>query len=252
MIIISILYIIVGSVMLVIYRVVSLRTVAAESAVIERITAFITDGSGDVTTMSRGIARYNFVQCLVFVAQMTTVCERDMLRIIVRYYHIESYLLERLKRERTDRERAYLLSMLARLPISDATVAAVEGMIGSSNTKTSLSALMCIFSATPYKAISRLAKVPYRLTRRDIAEMLSIVSRGVCPIPYTPLLMSKNYNLQLLGIHLVRRFGITESRGEITLLVKEQNSPLRQDALSALASFGEDIADTEQYKYHII
>ena len=103
MIIISILYIIVGSVMLVIYRVVSLRTVEAESAVIERITAFITDGSGDVTTMSRGIARYNFVQCLVFVAQMTTVCERDMLRIIVRYYHIESYLLERLKRERTDR-----------------------------------------------------------------------------------------------------------------------------------------------------
>ena len=97
-----------------------------------------------------------------------------------------------------------------------------------------------------------LAKLPYRLSRRDIAEILSIISRGYSPIPYTPLLLSKNYNLRLLGIHLVRRFGIAESRSEIAVIIKERDSELKEDALSALASFGEEWSECERCKYHII
>jgi hypothetical protein len=78
-----------------------------------------------------------------------------------------------------------------------------------------------------------------RLSRREVAEILTLLGRGYCPIPYTKLIVSENYNLQLLGIHLVRRFGITESRAEIALIVRDLHNELRDDALETLAYFGE-------------
>ena len=252
MIIVTIIYIVVGSLLLLFYKALSLRTAEAEAVAIERIAAFIANGKGDVAAIGRGVARYNLVQCIVFVAQMTTVEERAWLRVIVRYYHIESYLLERLQSVRQQDERAFLLLLLARLPMSATTVARVEEMVGSGSRQVSLCALIALFAVTPYRAMSLLANLPYRLSRKDIAELLSIISRGCSPIPYTPLLLSQNYNLRLLGIHLVRRFGIVESRREIAVIVKERDSELREDALSALASFGEEFSDGERYKYHII
>ena len=252
MIVVSIIYIFISSLLLLCYKARSLRTAEAEGAAIERIAAFIANGKGDVAAIGRGIARYNLMQCIVFVAQMTTVEERAWLRVIVRYYHIESYILGRLQSERNEDERAYLLLMLARLPMGAMTVARVEELVGCSSRRVSLSALIVLFAVTPYRAMSLLAKLPYRLSRRDIAEILSIISRGYSPIPYTPLLLSKNYNLRLLGIHLVRRFGIAESRSEIAVIIKERDSELRDDALSALASFGEEWSECERCKYHII
>ena len=64
--------------------------------------------------------------------------------------------------------------------------------------------------------------------------------------------MSDNYNLQLLGIYLVRRFGIAESRNEIACIVKSKSSELREDALLTLASFGEGTAESTNAKYHIV
>ena len=252
MIIVTIIYIVVGSLLLLFYKALSLRTAEAEAVAIERIAAFIANGKGDVAAIGRGVARYNLVHCVVFVAQMTTVDERAWLRVIVRYYHIESYILERLQSVQSEDERAYLLLMLARLPMSAKTVARVEELVESSSRQVSLCALVALFAVTPYRAISLLAKLPYRLSRRDIAELLSIISRGCSPIPYTPLLLSKNYNMRLLGIHLVRRFGIAESRSEIAVIIKERDSELREDALSALASFGEEWSECERCKYHII
>ena len=252
MIIVTIIYIVVGSLLLLFYKTLSLRTAEAEAVAIERIAAFIANGKGDVAAIGRGVARYNLVHCVVFVAQMTTADERAWLRVIVRYYHIESYILERLQSVQREDERAYLLLMLARLPMSAKTVARVEELVESSSRQVSLCALVALFAVTPYRAISLLAKLPYRLSRREIAELLSIISRGCSPIPYTPLLLSKNYNMRLLGIHLVRRFGIVESRTEIAVIVKERDSELREDALSALASFGEEWSEGERYKYHII
>ena len=102
------------------------------------------------------------------------------------------------------------------------------------------------------RGVATLSRLARRLSRRDVAEVLSVINRGCCPLPYTPLLMSENYNLQLLGIYLVRRFGITESRSEIVCIIKGKSSELRDDALLTLASFGEFMPERENTKYHII
>ena len=145
-----------------------------------------------------------------------------------------------------------MLSQLSRLPISMLAALRVEPFVRSQSVEVGFCALMCLFSVTPVRGVATLARLPYRLSRRDVAELLSVINRGSCPLPYTPLLLSENYNLQLLGIYLVRRFGIVESRREIVCIVKNRCNPLRDDALLTLASFGEFTLEQQCGKYNLV
>ena len=249
MIIVTLIYIALSTIVLILAARISVRSAAAEAHAIESISAFVTDGAGDVTALRKGIAQHNFVQCVAFVADRVDDQAYNPLRIVVKYYHIESYLLSKATKSRNSTNRAYALALLARLPISIVTEVKVERFLTDSSAEVRFYALMCIFSVTPHRAITCLENLEHRLSRRDVAEILTVISRGYCPIAYTPLLTSDNYNLQLLGIHLVRRFGITESRAQITSIIRNESSELREDALETLARFGE----RERFcKYHII
>ena len=252
MIVVTLFYLLLGGVGIFLYQIVMRRSVESEIRTIERLALFLARGEGDVAAIGRGIARRRLVQCVVFVAQMTTAPSTEVLRIVVKYYHLERYLVNHILSSRSSSDRAYMLSQLARLPISINTARAVEYLIEDSDADVSFYALMTLFAAAPNMAVIRVANMEHKLSRREVAEILSMLSRGCCPIPYTPLLMSDNYNLQLLGIHLVRRFGIVESRGEIICILRDRESELREDALTTLATFGEMIQDNEHYKYHIV
>lgn len=252
MILATIFYVVLGSVALFVYKLISVRTMEAERVAIERIAAFVSSAEGDVTTIGKGIARKSLVHCLVFVSEMTMGSTAERMGIIMKYYHIESYMLGRIFKCRSSEEQAYLLSLLARLPISMLAALRVEPLVRAESTQVGFSALLCLFAVTPIRGAATLARLGYRLSRRDVAEVLTVINRGCCPLPYTPLLMSDNYNLQLLGIYLVRRFGIAESRNEIACIVKSKSSELREDALLTLASFGEGTAESTNAKYHIV
>ena len=240
MIIVTILYIIIGSVALMLFRAATVRSAQAEAQAIERIAAFVTTGAGNVAALAQGIARKNFVYSLVFVADRVDEQARTALRVIVRYYHIERYLLERAVRCSTDANRAYALALLARSPLSMITEVRIERFLADRAADVRFYALMCLFSLSQQRAVATLARMEQRLSRREVAEILTVMERGYCTIPYALLLLSDNYNLQLLGIHLVRRFGITESRAEIISIVRDERSELREDALETLVYFGEE------------
>ena len=235
----TILYLVVGSLALVLIHWQSARSATAEIQAIGRIAAFVANRSGDIERLGKGIARFHFVQCLVYVADRVDERAYEPLRVIVKYYNLESLLLHRAMRSGRACERAYLLALLSRLPVSGAGATIVEQFLDDSSPRVRFYALMSLFSYSPYCAIAQLESVDYRLSRRDVSEILTLISRGSCPIPYMPLLMSENYNLQLLGIHLVRRFGITESRAKIASIVRDCHSELREEALETLACFGE-------------
>ena len=95
MIVFTLFYLIFGGAILLIYRRLSLRSVRAEMAAIERISSFITQGEGEVMIIGRGIAKMSFVRCLVFVADRTAEDAVETMQIILRYYHIESYRRKR-------------------------------------------------------------------------------------------------------------------------------------------------------------
>ena len=239
MVIVTVVYILIGSILLIITNRLSVHSATAEAKAIERIAAFVATRKGDISRLRRGVAYHNFVLCVVYVADRVSEQAYQPLRAIVSYYNIENRLLLAARRSKSGCRRAYYLALLARLPISLVTELKVEHFLADRSKDVRFYALMSIFSAAPYRAVAILERMEQRLSRREVAELLTVIGRGYCPIPYSPLLISDNYNLQLLGIHLVRRFGITESRAEITLIVRNLHSELREDALETLACFGE-------------
>jgi hypothetical protein len=252
MIVATLFYLFLGGLLLLVYRVLSARSVEVERVMIERIAAFVAGVDGDVVAIGRGVTRKDLVRSLAFVAEMTTEQASDRVRIIMKYYHLESYMLRRIFASRHDSQRAYLLALMSRLPISMLAALRVEPLVYAKSTEVGFYALAAIFAVTPLRGVATLARMSHRLSRRDVAELLSVVNRGCCPVPYTPLLLSENYNLQLLGLYLVRRFAIAESRREIATIVKNRSSELRDDALSVLASFGEVMIEYEGGKCRIV
>lgn len=216
----------------------STRSAQAEAAAIERIAAFVACGRGNLRTLGRGIARWNFVYCLVFVSERTTEQALPALRSIVVHYNIEYYLIKRAKWSLWSSKRAYCLALLSRLPIGYRTERCIDAFLSDKSDLVRFYALLAILSIDPDRAVERLATLVGRISRRDVAEILSVVGRGCCPIPYTPLLHSSNYNLVLLGIYLVSRFGITESSEALVHLVSYGRRELRADALEALTILG--------------
>jgi hypothetical protein len=69
------------------------------------------------------------VQSMAFVAEMTTEHTAERMGIIMKYYHIESYMLNRIFRSRSTLKRAYMLSQLSRLLISMLAALRVEPFV---------------------------------------------------------------------------------------------------------------------------
>lgn len=252
MIISAILSLIFGGVMLVLLRYYSARSADAESLAIGRIASFTAGEKCDVAAIGKGIALLPFARCVVFVSDRTTEDAAGMIRIIVKYYHIESYLIERARRSSSNADKAYYLALLARLPLTSNSTADFEDFLTDSFARVRFYALLCIFSSDSNRAVSLLSRIKERLSRRDVAEIMTIIGRGFCPIPYTPLLISGNYNLSLLGITLVRRFGIRECEGELMRFVSYGDCDLREDAIETLVWLGAADSELEVEKSHVV
>ena len=237
--ILTIAYLVVASLVLFVIHWRSVRSAEAESAAICRIASFVANRSGNVEMLAGGIARFHFVHCVVYVAVRVNESAYEPLRVIVKYYNLDTLLLRRAISSRRSCKRAYYLALLARLPVGGVVAESVEKFLSDSSPRVRFYALLILFSYSPCRAIELLDRVNYRLTRRDVSEILTLISRGSCPIPYMSLLTSKSYNLQLLGIHLVRRFGMAESRVEIASIVSSCHSELMEDAIQTLACLGE-------------
>lgn len=237
---------IIGSIFLLIYRHIALRTIKSESRAIERIAAFVTNRGGDLSLLDKGISHQNFVECIVYLSERLNGAEQQMIAIIMRYYHIESYLLQSASRSKNCYQRAYFLALLARLPLSERTATRLIPFISDKFSRVRFYALLSIIATDPQLTIRAIERVEGRLSHNDVAELLSVLERGVCIIPCIPLLTSDNYNMQLFGLALVRRYGITEGRTYIVRIIEQEHNPLREQALEALTSLG----FTEQYNNH--
>lgn len=252
MVISAILSLIFCGALLFLLRYYSLRSANAESVAIERIAAFASKGSGDVAAIGRGVATLPLIRCVVFVADRTTEESAELIRIIVKYYHLESYLIKRARKSGSNADKAYFLALLARLPLTANSTADFEVFLTDKRADVRFYALLCIFSADSTRAVATLSRRKERLSRTDVAEIMTVISRGLCPIPYTPLLISGNYNLSLLGITLVRRFGIRECESELMRFVSYGDKDLREDAIETLLSLGAAECEFETEKIHVV
>lgn len=167
------------------------------------------------------------------------------LRRIVARYGLDAWLLLRVRRTRGYR-RARYLALLARLPSDCATAACVDRYTRSRNRHVRFQALMVQLAAEPSASLQRMAGYAHPFSACEVAEILTLLRRGILPIAYEPLIESPNRNLRMLGLGIVRQFGIGEAERHLLRMVATELAPeLGREALYTLCSMRYPLARRE-------
>lgn len=176
-----------------------------------------TDGaSGRFPGIGRVGARHALAEVLSRLAASTYGLDNRPLRRIVRENGLESYLLRRIRRTRGYR-RAYYLLLLSRLPLEAQTDAAVARYTASRNPYVSFYALMTRLAFDPTMALRLVGEFARPFTVYEVSEVMATLRRGVLPVAYEPLLDSSDRNLRIVGLNIVRQFGIEEAERHLPI-----------------------------------
>lgn len=167
------------------------------------------------------------------------------LRRIVARYGLDEWLLRRIGRARGFR-RARYLALLARLPLDGSTAARVAPYERSRNRYVRFYALMVQLSAEPSVSLRRMAEYGHPFSACEVSEIMTILRRGILPIAYEPLVESPNRNLRMVGLGIVRQFGIEEAERHLLRMVGGDLSPeLGREALYTLCSMRRSLSRRE-------
>ncbi len=151
---------------------------------------------------------------------------------------LDRFLLRRIARSRGAR-RAHLLALISSVPSHGDLASALARYTVSRDRDVRIRALVAVLAANPAMAIRTLASYRYALTPFDVAQIVALLRRGLLPIAFEPLLANSNRNLRMLGMAIVRDFGIvTAGRPLYNIAVSDRDPLVVREALYTLASLG--------------
>lgn len=164
--------------------------------------------------------------------------DRSALQDMVDRNSLDRFLLRRIRLARGSR-RAYLLTLLSSIPSHRDMSALPTRYTRSRNRDVRISALTAVMAANPSMAVRTLAAYPYRLTPFDTARIIALLRRGLLPIAFEPLLANDNRNLRMLGMAIVRNFGIESADRSLDKIIASDPDPQTvREAIYTLASLG--------------
>lgn len=99
-----------------------------------------------------------------------------------------------------------------------------------------------LIEAYPDQAIRYIARLDYSLSWYDVALLVRLMRRVGTPIAYTPLLMSQNRNLQLIGLYLCEYFSFADAEPHLQRLVCSEDSEVSYMSLLSLCSIRGNIS----------
>jgi len=165
-----------------------------------------------------------------------TCVDEEALRRIVKVYGLDELLMRQIGRSGGIR-RARLLQALSGLPLDGEVAAGLERYVRSGRREVRFYALLAQLAAEPTSTLRRLGDYPDRLTAFELSEVIGLLRRGRLPIAHEPLLDAPQENLQMLGMMIVRQFGIIEAAPRLRALAADAASQRTGvEALYALAS----------------
>lgn len=181
-------------------------------------------------------ARAVLVQVLVRLASSAYGTDKELLSRIVVANGLDRWLLRRIERS-SGYVRARYLSVLACLPPAADVVGRVARYEHGRNRMVRFYAMMVRVAWDPSHALKALADWPEPLAGFEISEIISMLRRGLFPVAYGPLLESNNRNLRVIGLNIVRQFGIVEAeRALLKIIDSDSDCKLCYEAIYTLAS----------------
>ena len=169
----------------------------------------------------------------------------EQLRTITEQNKLAGLLLRHTKRSH-GAKRAHILMLLSTIPITDEIITKIERYTHSRDKDVRMSALTAILAAKPSAAIQTIASLEFDLSPFDTTRIIALLRRGLLPIAYEPLLASTNRNLRILGLAIVRSFGIEIAEKRLhKIITTEEDISVINETIYTLASMGRPLGHTK-------
>ena len=207
---------------------------------IKQITALLTSDSTPRENIRARSSRSRLAlaEAIHTVVSHTYGNETERLRNLVESLKLDRFIMRRVLYTRGTR-RARLLMLMSTLPTPNYSSQHFLRYAHSADSNTRNSALLTIMAISPTSAIQTIASLKYDLSPFDIARILTLLRRGLLPIAYEPLLGNNNRNLRMLGLAIVRTFGIDIAEKRLhNIITSESNHSVVSEAIYTLASLG--------------
>lgn len=160
------------------------------------------------------------------------------LRELVEQSQLDTFLLHQAKYS-VGIKRAHILMLISAMPTSKEIISQLTPYLRSRHTHIRTAALLATLAAAPSTAIATLSSLTFNLSAFDIARIIMLLRRGILPIAYEPLLSSENRNLQMLGLAIVRNFGIEIADKQLqNIIATSKEYSVTREALYTLSSLG--------------
>ncbi len=180
-------------------------------------------------------------EAIYLVLSHTYGINPNPIKDLVAHANLDTFLLKRISR-RKGPHRTHLLTIMNAIPSHRPIASHLQPLLRSRHHDTRLAALLAILAAKPTMAIETIASLQYNLRPFDIARIILLLRRGIVPIAYEPLLGSNNRNLKMLGLAIVRTFGIEIADKQLQHIVATSaDAGVVREAIYTLSSLGRSL-----------
>lgn len=178
------------------------------------------------------------VHAIYLVVSHSYAVDHALLRRVVERNNLDRFVLRHISLTRGVRRAEWLL-WATTLPMQSRDVRPLRRFVYSGDKIVRTSALLTLLSAQPTRAIQIISTLHYTLSPFDVLRVVALLRRGVVPIAYEPLLLSHNSNLRMLGLAVVRSFGIDIAEKHLqNIAASARNRMLLRETLYTLSSLG--------------
>lgn len=196
------------------------------------------DGEKFFVVAGSAAERELLLEAIYLVVSHTYGIPLSSFRELVRANRLDEFLMRRIAWSRgADRARWLLLSSV--IPLREEHIARLKGYLHSGDSIVRSSTLLALLSLQPSRALQTIVSLNYHLSPFDVVRIITLLRRGVMPIAYEPLLKSANRNVQMVGLAIVRSFGIDIAEKHLHAIISTtDDAALAREVIYTLSSLG--------------
>lgn len=205
---------------------------------IDVVTTILLSESHDEVVMRSSQHKDAAIEAMYVVVSHTYGVNKSLLRDMVKVNRLDEYVVRMVCHSRGATRAKWLIWATA-LPMDQRCAVQLRRYVYSGDKIVRSSAILTQLSQCSSRAIPIIASLHYRLTPFDVSRIVILLRRGLLPIAYEPLLSSKNTNMQMLGLAIVRNFGIDIAEHYLQGIIASSNDQtLTREALYTLSCLG--------------
>lgn len=212
---------------------------------IKQIVQFLHNEQPALLRVRSARNRMALAEAIYIVMSHTYGNDMEKLRTLAEQNNLARLLLRRARRYH-GAKRAHILMLLSTIPLNEEIITKIERYIHSRDKDVRISALTAILAAKPSTAIHTISSLEFDLSPFDTTRIITLLRRGLLPIAYEPLLASTNRNLRILGLAIVRSFGIEIAEKHLhKIITTEEDISVVNETIYTLASMGRPLGHTK-------